>query len=536
MANTSTDHAANDSRAHMPAVVFSCLYGESEDFLSFLIFNFLNHTSESDFLLINLPSHLQHINESDLLSSRVILKKGGASRRPWGHTLLGAHVENFRLAETRVPSFQYFVAMASNSLFFRPFKLEAALAVAQQNSDSAILKGISIEALPDAWHWPKFKSASNLIYRLEKTWNVEKYCSNQIEGFFVKKDDWGAIAEIAEDVASYADGCDAPLEEIIPSTLLHKKNTSFFANICHVHWDRTVSQGFREVGVQDILEPVAMPDHIIMQKWFRRSCSAETLAVSTPLGLHLTQAVQTIDSPKQYLGLRALLANYQQQLSERVVRASIFDFPNKKRSANRQSDPVSEVSKQIFQKKLEISCIANRQAIPLEAELFPGEQGGQQSFLWMEQNGNEAKITFELFSNEVGPVVLKVSCKGASRVEARQDKELVLFAYCYIPVDMTQNVGCALSLEVTCDTELMAQQIAQRIAIKNGNNILVMQPFEASVTDRGVVASYDLLNNNERPSIGFPIYLNSDMSVRLDIVRLVALASSRLGSLSEANA
>lgn len=503
---------------HRVEIVFSCLYGESEDFLSLLIFNFMSHTDDNCLLMINLPSHLQNINQAKFKGCRVKFKIGGAPRQAWGGTLLGGHAENFRLAEAEVINFKYFVSMASNGLFFRRFDFDAARAAAQKIAESHRPAGLNIDNLPDDWHWPRFKSAPDMIKRLREHWEIDKLYHHQIEGFFATRNDWNKISEIAEDILPYADECRAPLEEIIPGTVLQSQPEPYFAKICHVYWDRGNSPAFREAGVQDVLKPVGMPDYVVMQKWFRRARSAETLAVSTRLGLELTAACQSANTLAGHFGLRSMLYGYLQYLLNKEERISLFNLgvTTKAPSIQLTSLENQEITK--YEKKMSISCVAKRQIIPLDGHLVSKPIDSTGAFLLLENNDKKINMNFTVEADYGTTDILRIDCQSPIHALAAQTSVHDLIGYCYFPVKSIGKNNITLCLEAECNIDVMSQQIPQRVVMHYGEKYVLLQPAEASIINKSAFASYELQASSDEFFIGIPIFSNLISNIRLDIV------------------
>lgn len=499
--------------------VFSCLYGEGEDFLRELIFNFMAFTDITCHLIINVPQHLSHIREADYPNTRVSFKKGGARRSPWGHTLLGGHIENLRLAESIIPSFQYFVTTASNSLFIQPFDSTSAKDQAQMSTYASDESGLKIAEMPEYWHWPGLKNKEALTDRLLDRWCIESYYTNTIEGLFSHKENWDLLAEVFDDVHVYCSDLSAPLEEILPATVWRKFGRRAYAVLCHLYWDRHHEGIFRTANLTDILFPDVLPAHVSMRKWFQRnSLSAETLAVCSKAGLLLIEAFRDVRTPSQHIGLRSLLQGFDAQLASKEITASIFrgsEFG----STRQASSAASEQPSQIFGNCVELECLANRELIRLSQDRAGREAADDAPFLYMEDTGERISIRLEIKSTKNLGCILRIECNALESSQTSSEPGTFHSAYCYFPIGNLFKAETFLYADIQSEPARLSQKIANRLTLFE-REFRVLVPDQASIMPGGVKARYILQSEGLSAFIGFPIYANSTVELQLDAVRL----------------
>jgi hypothetical protein len=501
-------------------VVFSCLYGESEEFLEILIFNFMAHTDESALLVINVPEKLKHKDESEFPGARLLIKKHGAQRAAWGHTLLGGHIENLRLAEERFGPFSYFVAMASNSLFVRPFNLNAALKTAELNADTMPGAGLLTEEMGDDWHWPSLRNTTSLTNRLSDRWNIERYSQNQIEGLFASRDDWHVLAEIFDDIKDHCDGLTAPLEEILPSTVWKSLGNNRYTHICYMYWDRFKQGRLRDATVDDVLNSDRLPQQVVMLKWFNRSQAfPEALAVGTPVGLELIKAIKSIKLQQDHIGMSALIKEFSRKLYSREERISIFSPLSPAHVNRRDLTDASGPASKTMRRSVEIECAARRQVIPIDHGFIPNAADGHLPYIYMEGNGVDSTIRLKLIKSDRSIDVLRIDCISSSPTEAGGIPLPTLLAYLYIPLPLALSIhNTFLSLQAFTAPAQYSHSLAQSLVLSDGG----YRPIAATqitAIPGGVTAAYVASSHSSMPFIGVPIYANSAAEIQLDFVK-----------------
>ena len=501
-------------------VVFSCLYGEPEEFLKIRIFNFMVHTDESALLVINVPEQLNHKDESEFPGARLLIKKHGAQRAAWGHTLLGGHIENLRLAEERVGSFDHFVAMASNSLFVRPFDLRAAVEAMQASAKAEHQAGLLTEEMPDSWHWPSIRRTTSLTKRLSDRWRIDRYLQNQIEGLFASRVDWQNLGEIFDDIKVHCEGLTAPLEEILPATAWRKLGNKGYAYICHMYWDRYMQGRLRDAAVDDVLNANRLPQHVVMLKWFgRNQASPESLAVGTSVGLELTKAIKSIKSQQDHIGMSALIREFGRELRKREERTSIFSPPSPARIDRMDWINGTGPARKTMRRSIEIECEAKRQVFQIEPEFIHNNADGHAPYIYMEGNGLELTIRLRLFKQNNSADLLRIDCACGSPIEVGGRPVPTLVAYLYLPLASALSANNTfLSLQVITAPEQYSHTFAQSLVLDD-KGYRPIAATQITAIPGGVTASYIASTFSSMPFIGVPIYANSAAEVHLDFVR-----------------
>lgn len=501
-------------------IVFSCLYGESEEFLEILIFNFMAHTDESALLVINVPEKLKHKDESEFPRARLLIKKHGAQRAAWGHTLLGGHIENLRLAEERIGPFSHFVAMASNSLFVRPFDLNAALRTAELNADAMPAAGLRPEEMGDAWHWPSLRNTTSLTKRLSDRWNIERYSQNQIEGLLASRNDWQALAEVYDDIKDHCGGLNAPLEEILPSTVWNRLGNNRYTNICYMYWDRFMQGQLRDATVDDVLNSDRLPQQVTMLKWFNRSKAfPEALAVGTSVGLELINAIKSIKSQQDHIGISALIKEFSRELYSREERISIFNPPSPDRVNRRDLTDASGPASKTMRRSFEIECVARRQVIPIDPGFVPNVADGHQPYIYMEGGGVDSTIRLKLVKSDRSNDMLHIDCISSSSTEVGGRPLPNLLAHLYIPLPLALSIhNTFLSLQAFTAPDQYSHTLAQSLILHDGGYRHIAAT-QITAIPGGVTAAYVASSHSSIPSIGVPIYANSAAEIQLDFVR-----------------
>jgi hypothetical protein len=513
------NHSPRDSASKIK-IVFSCLYGESEEFLEILIFNFMAHTDESALLVINVSDKLKHKDESEFPGARLLIKKYGAQRTAWGHTLLGGHIENFRLAQERIGSFDYFVAMASNSLFVRPFDLSAALKASELNADAISGAGLSTEEMTDDWHWPSLRNTTSLTERLASRWNIDRFSQNQIEGLFTSCDNWRILGEIFDDIKGHCEGLTAPLEEILPSTVWKNLGNKQYAYICYMYWDRYLQGLLREATVSDVLNSDRLPQQVVMLKWFSRSQAApEARAVGTSVGLELIKAIKSIKSQQDHIGLQALIRDCSRELDYKEERVSLFSPLPRSRINKRDLTNASGFASKIMRRSVEFECVARRQVIPIDHGFIPNAADGHLPYIYMEDNGLSSNIRLELIKSNQAIDVLRIDCETISPTEANARSLPTLLAYLYVPLSVTLSAqNTFLSLHVLTAPAQYSHALAQSLVLSDGG----YRPIAATqitAIPGGATAAYVASSHSSMPFIGVPVYANSAAEIQLDFVK-----------------
>jgi hypothetical protein len=303
--------------------VFSALYNETPKYFEVFINNFLHYTGDDCILVVNVganrcvPAHYD-------CHPRIFLIEAEVVREKWGSTLLAGHIQSFRYAEIVSPNFEFFIPIASNSLFFRSF--DGVLALDALASSVVSRHPMATwGALPQRWHWPKLQGFQANGETLRNKWAIDGLWKSQIEGFLASRADWSLIADIFFDLKDCWIGLKAPLEEVLPATVISSIGSGKITHICKVKWDQ-MRLGLPLVNLEDLTNMDKLPRQVSLMKWFPRNpIATETLFVGTPIGQTLLTALQVAEpgSMEDEL-IETLLHAFLSQIKARAKKSFVF--------------------------------------------------------------------------------------------------------------------------------------------------------------------------------------------------------------------
>ena len=277
----------------MPKLVFSCLFNEDFTWHRLLVDNFLAHTPDNCHLIINSGSILAEV-ESD----RIHMFVGSKRNSKLGHYLLRGHLESLDWAMNFLDDIEFFISMASNSLFFRSLDIKE-LRDSYINSLPRNLC-IDLNALPSEWLWLNLKDSSAFPLILE---NLEQkgilsVANEQIEGLAATVNDWLLIRNVFGGLLPLllSSEINVPFEEIIPVSAIHSLGSKRHTHICKVFWpSRHPDKPQGLVSISDLIEVQILPKHICMYKWFARDqLVLETRLVTTWAGQSTLKFLQEL--------------------------------------------------------------------------------------------------------------------------------------------------------------------------------------------------------------------------------------------------
>lgn len=382
-------------------IVFSCLYNENTNFLKPLISNFLAFTDNKCILIINLGKHYKSTPEMPMETDRVFFHNGETTREKVGPTLLSGHIENIDFLEKHAISFEYFCPIASNSLFFRSFKrIETIEKLHKQKRRKA--STINLQSLPEKWHWPKFTNKENALQHLKNNWDIEYLHNNQIEGYLASKKDWQQVKLVHDNSIHTWNELKAPLEEVLPSTVIHTIGSGQTLTIAKVNFGRKESEGGQFVKFNDIFQNTS-EEHICIWKWFQRDISNhETFMVCNPAGQAILKSIQ--DERVTLMELEIL----QSAIRHNIKNALQNHIEKNLISAN------FEANSTIFEE----SILANRKKIQLH-----NNKSSENSFVLLENTNENLFISIRTTSDR-----LEITCKTANNTSKQ------IQGFIYIPI------------------------------------------------------------------------------------------------------
>ena len=471
----------------MGKTIFSALYNEGAEYLDLFIKNFLHYTDHEVVLIINLGFEIG-VSCSYDYGPRVHFIRGSVRRFKYGASLLAGHMESFREAERVFPDFQWFVTMASNSLFFKAFDVQLALdALLDSKAQHPIANW---DDLPDNWHWQKligFETAGQYLF---KRLGTRGLWSGEIEGRLASRKDWALVSDITTEVAGYWNGSAAPLEEILPVTVVSAIGSGQTISICHVKWE---PEHERIVRLEDLITPKNNIQYICMMKWFRRDPLAlETLIVGTPVGQSLLHTMQETALTSQKADniewlLRAFLSNLE-------ARNVWVPFQLSTEPGISQWGPPFEV-------------FADQPAL---CNLNGGSQVEGEPYIFLSTPGLWLEISLDL----VSPGRFFLQCNArAERKETIIPKTPV--GYLFFPVPIARRLRLFGIVH-----GLTADNLIQEIMWK-GDRSMLLPPLQSSIFGRNFVMDYVCHQNGKNGAIGFPLHDGLKLDLQMLFAQIV---------------
>jgi len=395
-------------------------------------------------------------------------------------------MECFRYASGVFPDFRWFVTIASNSLFFRNFDENAALY--DLDSKKAEPANVKWDALPMDWHWPSLHGFEAAGQHLQTEWMIDGLWRRQIEGQLATRLDWELVFKVHHDLTRYWDGLQAPLEEILPATVINSIGSGKSANICRVKWTATDAE--RNATLAEMSDLKNFPPQICMMKWFRRSPSAvETLIVGTSLGQALLKAVQDdLPDSEEELHTETLINIFLTHLKERH-RWTPLEFEQK--ATNSES---------CYHLKILIDK-------PVFCSLDGAATDYREPYLYLECADLEATININFLS----PGQLMVKCQVNSpspQVEVEADVLGILF----LPVPKAR-----LMRLITEANDVIKAQFLEGVSWRDDTYTLLPHA-RAVMTEMGLIIDYILPFHVSQGFIGLPLHAGQEFDLKISYV------------------
>ncbi|MFM7230175.1 MAG: hypothetical protein ACKO2F_11140 [Cyanobacteriota bacterium] len=468
--------------------VFSALYNESAEYLDHFVGNFLAHTDHQSHLYVNL-SPKSKACEDQVLASRVTVFRGGFDRQAFGHTLLAGHMECFAKAVAELPEFEYLITVASNSLFFRCF--DAPQVLYSLESSSRVSPTVPVADFPDGWYWDKMRTQTEPCKVLTSKWDITSLINGQIEGRIAQRSDWQLIDDVHSSLAPFWTNLQAPLEEVIPTSVIHTLGSGQTINICYnrfVEAKQTYRGGF--VKCSDLVSS-SLPDSVCMMKWFERSIlSPETLQVVSIHGLELTNWLNSEprDSRSGVEQELMLGSNYHSLLR---IRPKI--------------NLISEASAVIPQAS-SFQLIAQRQIVDCVGQ--PCDRSS--AFFFLEDTG--VPLCLKTKMNDGSDLFVHCYFAGSSQ-KPESVTSPQLQAYLYFPIPSCSPLRIAVDASVHGIDPI---EILNNLCLFDGLGFGLRQPFSSSVGFHEF--SFEVLFDTSAcvaAHIGFPVFLGSSLRLRM---------------------
>jgi hypothetical protein len=473
----------------MARFIFSALYNESAEFLDHFVANFLAHTDHLSHLYINL-SRQSPAREDQISSSRVTVLRGCFDRKAFGHTLLAGHMECFKKATVDNPEFEYFTTVASNSLFFRPF--DPSQVLRHLESSARVKAAIPLADLPERWYWPKLRSQSAACETLAADWKLQSLVDGQIEGRIAQRSDWQLVHDVQVSLFPQWSGLEAPLEEILPTTVIHGLGSGHTINVCYNRFlEAKTSYRGGFVKTSDLVAPT-LPEHICLVKWFERTIlSPETLQVVTDHGRDLTNWLTSESRDSRTGNEQELLlgCNYQNLLSIRTKNNLVVDGTGKLPQAS------------AFQ------LTSQRQVVDCDGS--PSNRSS--SFFFLEDTN--VPLSLKTKTNLDGDLFIHCYFNGSPQQAAPHSAAHLKQAYFYFPIP----TKAALRLAVEASIHgVEPNDILNNLCLFDGLGFGLRQPITSSVIFHEF--SFEMFFDTDAcvsAHLGFPIFLGSSLRLRI---------------------
>jgi hypothetical protein len=312
-------------------------------------------------------------------------------------------------------------------------------------------------------------------------WGIDGLESGQIEGRIASRADWALTAEVAFDLACHWDGLEAPLEEILPCTVMDSLGSGRMSVICHIYWDRGAS-----VRSDDMIDPQDLPRHVCMIKRFRRDPLAiETLIVGTSLGRSLLLATQrAAPGSKEDLNIEMLLRAFLAQVEAR--REPILHNPGRRLLEAPGSAP--------------LDVISVRQICGLDGGI--PEVG--EPYLYFENTGSRLQIS--VHAADLGKVC--VACLASPDQESAEIS-LGLQGYLCLPAPKARLLKLSGRIEGGS-----VEEVVHKI-VWGDEGYFILPAFSWTVGDDEFVAEYRVPKRKQASILCLPLYAGQKLDVEI---------------------
>ena len=486
-------------------VVFSALFNESDAFLTTYVRNFLNNTGDGTVLVINLPSGRTIPCPVAENSDRVLVFSGEVRRRKCGHTLRCGHLESFEHASRVVGAFDFFCPLASNSLFARPFNLQAVLERLKTRPETT---SNDLDDLMEVWWWVKVKRNPRFVAFLKRVWGLTHVSQNQIEGLFAARSDWAVMHErfgqILELGGTIEPEMEFPMEEILPATLIKQFGSGHFAYICHIFWARSY-QG--KVVLADILDmPSLFPDEICILKWFERDPNdPATAAVSTGwiqslLG-HVSNSLRTESAASRFA---------HRMILEQVTRALAGREAFRPATAGWWTEATEPDRRWVG---LTRTMTMQREMVALPVEPEAGRDL-RPLYLYTENTGHIVRLSLGISETDSTTILLSTSLDG----KAAAATDPVLEGYLYLQT-LAPPGSRVFRLRWMSGAPDMRDRISGNVVIQDGeghHRVQPCHPVDGEATEFHY--QHDPVAGEDGTWFGIPVFSQLVVTLTLDVI------------------
>jgi hypothetical protein len=305
-----------------------------------------------------------------------------------------------------------------------------------------------------------------------------------------------------------------PLEEILPSTAIHRFGSGQYTTVCHNFWNRyATSRGRVEIG--DLLDlGVLYPEHICAMKWFERDvASSETLAVTRPWSRELFA-----DIPENIPDGNTNPAHVRRILFGKITEAirERERFMPITQSWTLGSEPNES------QCRLTITSLeAIRQKLPVSTRSTRGTES-LQAYVFLENTRHTLQLAIEI--EHAASTRLRIGCEPAVFPDHDAPGDSVIEGYLY----MSSCAGpkCSFRVRVPRPVPDAQEQVLQCMVLAQNSDYRRLSVWHRERTDE--YCDYYYRNNvfySEADLwLGFPIFTRSNFEAYVEYLSGSALS------------
>ena len=470
-----------------PRVVFSVLFNEEDSFLPYLGYNFVFHTSVDCVLIVNSGVPIDPIILSGL-DERIHVIAASSRRSKFGATLLLGHCESFEYASKRFAHFDFFVPIASNSLFVRRF--DADLISMDLNAGATRHNEISLSSPPALFDWYHY---SNLLPDIGESSQFSISLANahikylrlaQIEGLISSFANWQQVVSTTKEILSSTSNLQVPLEELLPLAVFAQKGDGRYSYICR-NLGRIANYNPRGITFVDlrllIVEDSDLPKSIVLLKWFKRTTECfETWLVCTEDGVKAKEALRIAVT-------HARLASKSAELVNAINNLALV--------------PRQRFSNYLCSAKFRLkgTFSINRSMV----ELTSGH-GDNVGYLFFEHSGGNAEISVSCCESNLIACEAKIIHNPPSAESAS-----ILLAYLYVEVSKyVQLATSTIVLDLFSSNMLSSEDTAMltRATVRTASGAYSVLPRTVKVlSDYSFSCEYNLGRLSDVTHLGLPV-------------------------------
>lgn len=215
------------------SVIYSILCHEHPDSVVDMIRNiFYYHPDISCTIVLNSSVAMHTALKTFVAEIPSVWIAEPSNKRMWTYDIYNGHITNFVFCRTNAIKAAYFIPLASNCMFHRPFtwsELSATLDAAPPPPTTTNLAD---------WHWPDYFKNFKMVKGLSQK-KITSYYSCQHEGSLVPYDTMAQIVDCTlETTPSSLIQRETTFEEILLPTLYSHFTGKKLMTMCKVFWDK----------------------------------------------------------------------------------------------------------------------------------------------------------------------------------------------------------------------------------------------------------------------------------------------------------